>query len=248
MGKPELLAEVAHRPWPLPARSHAMHMRWLDLCFLHWPVDPAAIRPHVPAGLEVDTHGGSAWLGVVPFRMTGVRPRFCPSIPGVSAFPELNLRTYVTDGARPGVWFYSLDVPNLLPVVLARTLFHLPYFHARMSFERDGDWIRYSSEGRDGRRAFDARYRGTGERVEAPPGSLDAWLTERYCLYSADRGGRVFRGDVHHTPWPLERADFELERNELAAGLGVELEGAPLAHFSRELDVVAWTLRRVAPR
>jgi hypothetical protein len=120
-------------------------MSWHDLLFLHWPVEPDALRPHIPDRLAIDTFDGSAWLGVVPFRMSGVRPRFAPALPGVSAFPELNLRTYVTAGERAGVWFFSLEVTSRLAVLLARGAFHLPYFRARMRMQHEGDRISYSS-------------------------------------------------------------------------------------------------------
>ena len=239
------LDAVAHRPWPVPDRRWSLAMRWHDLAFLHRPVRPALLRPHLPPGLELDTLDGSAWLGSVPFRMSGVRPRLAPALPGVSAFPELNLRTYVTADGKPGVWFFSLDVTRRLAVAVARARFHLPYFHARMAFVERGGWIDYA-HARDEAIGFRARYRGVGAPFQAAPGSLEAWLVERYCLYAADRRGRLWRGDVHHAPWTLQRAEVELERDTLAAQLGLaEFGGEPLAHFARSLDVVAWSPRRL---
>lgn len=240
-------AGTAHRPWERPRRPWSLAMRWHDLAFLHWPVDPAVLRAGIPAGLEVDTFDGRAWLGVVPFRMSGVRPRVVPAVPGVSAFPELNVRTYVSAEGKPGVWFYSLDVTKRLAVVLARTFFHLPYNRARMAVGDDGDWIDYSSARVEGGETLelDARYRPAGP-CDASDGSLDAWLTERYCLYAADAAGRVFRGDIHHERWPLERAEVEIRRNTMLAPFGSDVgRGEPIAHFARDLDVVAWGLRRV---
>jgi uncharacterized protein len=233
-----------HRPWPLPRRPWLLKMRWHDLAFLHWPVDAELLREHIPPGLELETFDGTAWLGVVPFRMSSVGPRFVPPIPGVHAFPELNLRTYVTADDKPGVWFFSLDVTKRLAVWAARTFFHLPYFRARMQFERDGDGIRYASERGPERFGFTGRYRPTGEVYLSQPGSLESWLTERYCLYAADERGRIFRGDIHHAPWPLQHAEVEIERNTLAQQVGIAaLEGEPLAHFAKDLDVIAWDLR-----
>src|SRR6266404_10006502 len=125
-----VLQEVAHRPWPMPAGPWAMAQSWHDLLFAHWQVDAAALRPLLPPQLQIDTFGGSAWLAVVPFRMTGVRLPGTPALPWLSAFPELNVRTYVTCDGEPGVWFFSLDAGNALAVAIARAWFHLPYFRA----------------------------------------------------------------------------------------------------------------------
>src|ERR1700687_6083754 len=126
------LQDVAHRPWPLPARGWVMAGTWRDLLFAHWPVATTSLRPLVPARLRIDTFDGQAWLAVVPFRMSGVRLRGTPAMPWLSAFPELNVRTYVRCGAKPGVWFFSLDAGNPLAVGIARAWFHLPYYRAWM--------------------------------------------------------------------------------------------------------------------
>jgi len=237
-----------HRPWPVPERRWALRMRWSDLLFLHWPIAASELRPHVPAELEIDTHDGTAWIGVVPFRMSRVRPRGTPVLPGLSAFPELNLRTYVTAGGKAGVWFLSLDVTQPLAVVIARRFFHLPYHRARMKLELDEHGFRYRSTRVAAREAFafEGRYRPCAAVARAPSDSLEAWLTERYCLYSADGRGRVYRGDVHHERWPLQRAECEIERNTLTDAFGLELPACePLTHFAAELDVVAWTLEEL---
>ncbi len=237
-----------HRPWPVPRRPWALHMCWHDLLFLHWPVHADLLRMHLPPGLELDTFDGSAWLGVVPFVMSGVRPHCVPPLPGISSFPEINLRTYVTAGGKAGVWFFSLDVTNRLAVFLARRAFHLPYYRARMRVERGRDEVQYSSSRVDSPATieFRGRYWPRGKVFRSHPGSIEAWLTERYCLYSVDPRGSVFRGDIHHEPWPLQQADCECAQNTLADALGVRLPATrPLVHFSAKLDVVAWSLRQI---
>lgn len=249
-----LLRDGAHRPWPLPARPWAMTMSWHDLLFAHWSFPPEVVRALVPEAFELDTHGGRAWVGVVPFRMESVGPRglgWLPSRLPVRAFPELNVRTYVRHGhgekhgEKPGVWFFSLDAASRLAVRGARAFFHLPYFHADMDVrERDG-WVVYASRRRDrqiGPGVFTGRYRPAGERLRVGHGSLEHWLTERYCLYALDRRGRVLRGDVHHRPWPLYAAAAEIDANSVAEAHGLRLnEGeGPLLHFARRLDVLAW--------
>jgi len=245
-----LLRETAHRPWPLPERPWVMTMSWLDLLFAHWSFAPAVVRALVPEALELDTFDGRAWVGVVPFRMESVGPRGLGWLPGrlpVRAFPELNVRTYVRHGGKPGVWFFSLDAASRLAVRGARSFFHLPYFHAAMQTrERDG-WIEYTSRRRDRRSGpgvFSGRYRPVGERLRVEPGSLEHWLTERYCLYALDPRGRVHRGDIHHLPWPLHAATAEIDTNTVAEvhGLRLEEDEGPLLHFVRRLDVVAWGL------
>jgi uncharacterized protein len=213
-------------------------------------VDAELLRPRLPARVELDRYEGQAWLGVVPFRMSGVRARFLPALPGLSAFPELNVRTYAVAGGRPGVFFLSLDAANAVAVAAARRFFHLPYRRAQMTCERDGDAILYSCARAAGRGEPQAEFRGayepTGPAYRARPGDLDYWLTERYCLYTADRRGRPLRVDIRHDPWPLQPAWARIETNTMADASGIRLPVTPpLLHFSRRLDVVAWLPRRV---
>jgi len=232
-----------------PATPWLMSMQWLDLLFMHWPVPVAALRKLIPRALEVDTFDGQAWLGVVPFCMDRVGPRFFNWLPSVSRFAELNVRTYVVHNGRPGVWFFSLDAANALAVWTARRTFHLPYFNARMRVEHHGEEVGYTSH-RTHRGAapaeFAARYRPVGPVNIPAEGTLDRWLTWRYSLYSADSQGRVYRGDILHDAWPLQRAEVEVERNTMTAQIGLALPDVPpLLHFARRLDVVAWRLRRL---
>jgi len=239
------LARLAHRPWPLPSRPWFIRQTWHDLLFLHWPVPAGLLRPLVPAPLLVQEHSGSAWVAVTPFWMSGVRFRTLPPAPVLSRFEELNVRTYVTLGERPGVWFFSLDAASWLGVRVARMLYKLPYVFARMSQRQEGERIRYRSERLDGTR-FAARYGPTGPVDPSRPGTLPHWLTERYCLYARGGSGELHRADIHHEPWPLQPAEAELERNDMLVvhGLGVRVPPA-LLHFSRRLEVVIWSLERV---
>ena len=249
--RPEkILSRVGHRPYPVPAGPWALFMSWHDLLFMHWPVPEGALRPWIPSALSLDTFDGSAWLGITPFGMSGARPRFLPSIPPLSNFPELNVRTYVTAEGKPGIWFFSLDAGNPVAVRLARATFSLPYFDARMTCLFVGHEVRYRSV-RTHRGAthaqFAGRYRPVGEPFNSRPGTLEHFLTERYCLYSASERGNAYRGDIHHHRWPLQRAEAEVESLTMTAQIGVALpETEPLLHFSRRLDTLAWPPRRVA--
>lgn len=243
-----ILTQTAHRPWPLLHDPWVMAQTWHDLLFAHWPITAEKLRPLIPSSLRIDTFEGRAWLGVVPFRMTGVRPRGAPALPWVSAFPELNVRTYVTYGGKPGVWFFSLDAANSVAVAAARTLFHLPYFHARMSCVSEGEAIRYRSRRKHpgmASGALRARYGPAGPVFHAAPGSIEHFLTERYCLYAATPLGCILRCEIHHPPWPLQLAEAEFTENTMPASDGIAApEGTPLLHFAKRLDVVVWRPKR----
>lgn len=247
-GVPEYVdpfSETAHRPYPLPTHAWVMAQAWHDLLFAHWPIDPDLVRATLPRGLELDTFDGRAWIGVVPFRMSGIRARGTPTLPWISAFPELNLRTYVKRDGRCGVWFYSLDAARLLAVKVARAWFHLPYFHARMSSRSDGKAIEYASERRHRGAppaSFRGRYEPTGPIALARAGSLEHWLTERYCLFSCDPRGVVRRGDIHHVPWPLQPATARIDACSLPKAHGFDLpDVAPHLLFVRRIDVCVWS-------
>jgi hypothetical protein len=240
------LKSIDHRPWPLPDESWSMAQTWHDLLFAHWPIDPAILRPLVPPQLPLDLFQGRCWIGVVPFRMSDIHARYLPPIPGLSRFPELNVRTYVTLENKPGVYFFSLDAANLIAVWVARTLYHLPYFHADMSCKSENDSIIYSSSRHRETAGFRGRYRPTKQVELALLGTLEHWLTERYCLYTTV-GSEVFRAEVHHRPWPLQIAEAEIEINTVAKAAGIpDFEREPMLHFSRKLEVIVWPLRRVA--
>jgi uncharacterized protein len=240
---------MKHRPWPIPDRPWVMRMRWRDLLFAHWVVDAATVRRHIPAGLELDLFNGRAYVGVTPFRMEEVAPRGVLALPGLDAFPELNLRTYVNTGGKPGVWFFSLDAGQKLAVRAARRFFHLPYFDAKFEIAVTDGGVEYSAvrTHRGGSNAaFAAKYRPAGAAYESVEGSLDAWLTDRYCLYAADDRGRIYRSEIDHDPWPLQPAAAEVQINTLGDWLGIEMNGPPQTiHFAKSLDVKAWFVERL---
>ena len=244
-----ILDETGHRPWPMPESPWVMTQTWHDLLFAHWAVDPGVLRPLVPASLPVDEFDGAAWLGIVPFRMTNVAPRGMPSVPGLSAFPELNVRTYVTLENKPGVFFFSLDAASSIAVLVARHLARLPYFTAEMACEERDGWIEYRSARTNGPTPaeFNARYRAVGPATPPRPGSLEYFLTERYRLYTVDGSGTRYSLDIHHPPWPLQPAEAEFRRNTMAEAAAVPLPAEPpLLHFAKRQDMVAWPLRSLS--
>lgn len=221
------------RPWILV-------QTWENLLFAHWPVPAALLREMVPAPLELDTYEGQGWIGVIPFDIT-IRPR--------GLFPlhffELNVRTYVSLGGKPGVYFFSLDASSRLAVRIARRWFHLPYFDAGISVEAAGGWVECLSRRQDrcGAEAqLQVRYRPTGPAAVPDPGSLADWLTARYCLYTTDSGGVAYQCDISHPPWLLQPAEAEIATNTMTGPLGLELPASPpLLHFSRRVSrVLTW--------
>jgi uncharacterized protein YqjF (DUF2071 family) len=168
-------------------------------------------------------------------------------VPGLSRFPEINVRTYVTVDGKPGIYFLSLDAARRSAVVAARRAYRLPYQLAVMTHERSPGAVRFSSAriSRDAPLAdFRGSYRPTGPSSPAGSASLEYFLAERYCLYVLDEAQRILRGEIHHPPWPLQPAEAELERNTMTAPFRIRLEGAPILHFSRRQDVVLWQLER----
>jgi uncharacterized protein YqjF (DUF2071 family) len=236
----QVMDDTDHRPWPLPDEPWVQAQTWEDLLFAHWRVDADELERLLPPELPLDTFDDDAWLGVTPFRVTGLRLRGLPPLPRVSAFPELNVRTYTTLDDRPGIWFVTLDAGSRLAVEAAKRTYKLPYEHARMSVERRGSFVHFESA-RAGA-AFSARYRGVGDLFHPEPGTLEHFLTERYCLYTAD-GGRLYRADVHHPPWQLQDAEAIVDLNTMTP-LALP-NGEPHVLFSARQDVVIWSLEEV---
>jgi len=241
----DILACTAHRPWPLPNCSWVMTQTWHDLLFAHWPVEAAELRRLVPSQLTVDTYQDQCWVAVTPFLMSDIRLRGVPAIPGLSRTPELNVRTYVTFGGKPGVYFFSLDAASRAAVWMARKFFYLPYFLAQMQTRNENGSVAYTSRRVAGSVEFRGRYQTIGPVTLRGPGTLEHWLTERYCLYTV-RKGVVYRAEIHHQPWPLQDAAAEIETQTMAQAAGITLPAStPLLHFSRNLKVLIWPLRRV---
>ena len=224
-----------------------MTQSWHDLMFAHWRVDPSEVRRTVPAVFDLDLFGGAAWVGIVPFHMTNVGLRATPRVPWLSAFPELNVRTYVRVADRPGVYFFSLDAARGLAVAAARALLNLPYYAANMTLARGADGVGYESARRSHKQVqFKAVYEPISDPFRSTPGSIEYFLTERYCLYHHTRHGRPYRLEIHHRPWSLQIARAAIMKNTMAAASGLTLNGAPaLLHFAQRQDVVAWAPTRL---
>ncbi len=216
---------------------------WNELLFAHWKFEPDVVQKLIPPELQIDTFGGAAWIGVVPFKMQKVCSRLAPLVPVLSDFLELNVRTYVTVGGVPGVYFFSLDASSLLAVEGARTWFHLPYYFAEMRAVECAGGLQYRSKRTDRRglaAELDVIYRASGEPFQSQPGTLEHFLTERYCLYTISGAGEILRAHVHHAQWPLQIAEAEFKTNTMLAPLGLEAISKPVLYFSKKLLTVEW--------
>jgi len=225
-----------------------MAQTWQDVLFLHWPVPHDALRVRIPRGLSLDLFAGQAWLSITALFVTGLRPRGFFAVPGLSAFPETNVRTYVTRDGKPGVWFFSLDAGSALAVAAARMLYRLPYYRAEFSIDDASEHVSYGYRRRD-RRASSASFAVQYQPVGTPPacaaaGTLAWWLTERYCLYASGRR-HLYRAEIHHRPWPLESVEAHISRNTLVDDV-MPLPDAPVVcQFARRLEVIVWAPERL---
>ena len=241
-----LLRQTAHRPWPLPARRWIWRQSWRDLAFIHYRVDSGLLRRRLPEGLRLEEFDGSAWVGLVPFRMSGVMLRPFPDLPGFSSFPELNLRTYVEADGKPGVWFFSLDADSW-PIVYGGSRFYgVPYFHSRMNQEKFGGWFEYSCRRRDGTAGFRGRYRPIAAPFLPQRGSFEHWAAERYCVYSSLARDQLARTEVHHLPWPMQQAEVEIHESNILTAAGISTaDEKPRCHFSTGVDVLTYPLEKM---
>ena len=244
------LAIDRHSPTLRPDGSPVMYQSWNKLLFLHWEIDPAELARLLPPGLTLDTFDGKAYVGLVPFTMSGVRPRGLPSVSWLSDFHETNVRTYVLDeNSDPGVWFFSLEAANAIAVAIARSWFHLPYYYARMSLTTDREgWITYSCHRQFSKANAPGCHvvaRPTGNIEPARYGTLEHFLAERYILYALRRG-RLAKGRVHHTPYPLQSAEIHsMTESLLSSAKIIRPDTPPIAHYASGVTVEVFGLNDV---
>ncbi|MCA0316039.1 MAG: DUF2071 domain-containing protein [Candidatus Melainabacteria bacterium] len=250
------LQDHNHRPFPLSEQPWVMNQRWSNLLFAHWQFSADVVRKLVPACFDLDLYDGQAYIGVVPFYMSEVSPRYLPSLPWLSYFPELNVRTYVSYKGQPGVYFFSLDAANFVAVYLARTLYKLPYYNAVMSITEKQGKFDYTSRRIANQMSLSPEptpvgeadlvvsYCGKGSVFKSKSGSLEHFLTERYCLFT-EFAGKVYRGEIHHRQWPLQQAEADFKVNSMLSPLGLEPQGEPHLLFTEGVDTVEWAIALV---
>ncbi|MBU8880406.1 DUF2071 domain-containing protein [Bacillus sp. FJAT-29790] len=243
-----LINEVAHRPWPVPSNKWVMRQTWSNLLFLHWPISSESLRPYIPPSIQIDIFGEYAWLGVILFVTEGVYPRGLSSVSLACKFPEINLRTYVIYNGKPGIYFLSLDSRNWASTMIGKSWFHLPYYYAQISFQQKGQAFHFQSTRKgkiDEPIKFSCNYAHSSEVYFTQEGTLDHWLTERYCMFSSDKGSNIYSVDLHHRPWPLQKAEAEIYTNTLFSPFHFDLsEVKPLSHFSKGIDALFWNIKK----
>ncbi len=233
--------QTSHRPWALPRQNWLLTQTWLNLAFIHWEIDYDDLRSRVPAELDIDLHDGKAWIAIVPFDMKGVTLRGCPKVSFLSDFPEINVRTYVSYQGKPGVWFFSLDVPGRFTTWTARTFFHLPYRQGAVSISEDVQGFEYRQN--VGEEVFKANYKPL-EKETWSKDSFEQWSTERYCLYCQSRKGNLYRTEVHHPQWLLQKAVLKIHENSMLENFKIKGQH-PSVLFSKQIDVVAYRPERL---
>ncbi len=230
-----------------PADSPIMYQSWGKLLFMHWQMPIKALRRLIPKPLVIDTFEGKAWIGLTPFTVWNARPIFMPPLPCVSDFHEINVRTYVHLDGVPGVWFFSLDANSLVAVLAARAFFRLPYYRARISLEQQGRTIIYTAarKGTASPAEFNATWTIGADLPRAEPGSLEFFLTERYCLYTSD-GDKLYRCRIHHKPWPLQEANLRKYKSSMIEADGLPTPGGePLLRCGGPVNVEVWPFEEV---
>jgi len=236
----KLLSRQGHRPWPCPRSQWTWRQSWNELLFLHYRVEKKEISHLVPDGVHVQEFDGTSWIGIVPFRMQSVMRNPLPDFPWFSNFLELNVRLYVEYEGKAGVWFLSLDATNPFVVWGGQRYFKLPYHNARMRLTEENEFKIFQSTRKDKTQAnFRARYRPTSDVFYSQAGTLEHFLTERYCFFS-QVGDRVVRTDVHHWPWPLRIAKVEVLSNTLVNEWAITLREPAFCHYSPGVDVISW--------
>lgn len=244
----DMMKKQDHRSWPVPSKNWIMRQTWRNVFFAHWPVLPERLRPSIPSTLEIDTYQQMAWIGVVLFEIEGIYFRGLSPISVVHKFPEVNLRTYVQHKGKPGVFFLSLDVGNWASLVISKRWYHLPYRNAKISYRKEGSTFHCQSV-RKGKSTIPITMKGSftpnSESYYPEEGTIDHWLTERYCLYSLDRRGNIYCGDIHHKPWLLQKAQAVISDNTLPTPFGIDIsEVEPILHFSKGMDTLFWNIKK----
>ncbi|MEK4030412.1 DUF2071 domain-containing protein [Pseudobacillus sp. FSL P4-0506] len=242
----EAFLHLKHRPLPLPPSHWVMTQTWSNVLFMHWPIHPVTMKNLLPPFLQVDLYGGMAWLGIVPFQVSSMRFHGLPPIPLLRSFLQLNVRTYVMHKGVPGVYFFNLDVNHLPSVIGARLFYSLPFRQSNMAAVVNNSCHFQSSYSvGQNREELDVFYKPVSPSYSAEKETFDYWASERYCLFT-ERRNKLYRGDIHHTRWALQKAEATIFRNTMASFLTHHyFQQQPILHFSKEKKAFFWPLQKM---
>ncbi|MCJ8008320.1 YqjF family protein [Lederbergia wuyishanensis] len=243
----DVMKETGHRPYPLPSKYWLMRQRWSDVLFMHLPIQPEKLQPYIPSPIEIDIFDGTAWLGVIVFNISGIYPRGFHNVSIRPAFPEINLRTYVKCNNKPGIYFLSLDVDDWTSYTLAKKWLHVPYYPAKISFQKNRQSFHFESvRNRESPIICKGSYTPKSEIFFPKKMTLDHWLTERYCFFSQDQRSNMYCLDIHHQPWPLQKADAVVHTNDLFNPFHFDITNeSPIFHYSQGLDALIWNIKKM---
>ncbi len=235
-----------HRPWPIPNKPWRFKQTWHDLLFAHWPVDANYLRPFVPEYLTIETFHDKAWIGVVSFQTSHARARLLPYVPFFKHYNEINIRTYVRYGNTPGVFFFSMNISSPIAATFFHKIFRLPYYYSKIHCNQENDCIQFQcSKTTRNPIEMDLVYEPTTEAFQASNGTLEHWLTERYCFYTTFNK-TLFRAEILHEPWQLQQASAEIRKCEVAQFSNDDfLQQQPIFHYAKKQEVLSWGLENV---
>lgn len=236
-----------HQGSDLPKLPWVMKQTWQDLLFAHYPVKLEVLQQVVPSVFQLEQYNGTAWIGVVPFRVQNHRVRFLPPMPGINRFLQLNVRTYVTINGKRGVYFLSIDMNHLIARQLAKSLFYMPTQTATINMSHNECGIYFNSKTVEkGHPEFECQYTPIGQPFYARKETFEAWLVERYSMYSLNRRGEVVRCDILHDYWPLQYVDVEINNNSIFQNRGIQVASKdPILHYAKRMEAYLWPVARV---
>ncbi len=233
-----------HLPFAMPDRPFALSQEWRHLTFMHWEVDVEKLQPHIPEGLEIDLFEGKAYVGTIPFLMKNVRPRLLPAVPGISTFPEFNIRTYVVKNGKPGVLFLTLDAQSRITCYHAPRKYGLPYRYAKCNISTKDGIYKWNSKRKSDGAVLSGECRPKGDLMQAEKGSLEEFLFERYSLYTNHRN-KIHMAYTQHNPWQYKEGEVEITDNSLTESydLGIDVLKPEYVHISDGVHVHTWPIQ-----
>ncbi|MEJ8607213.1 DUF2071 domain-containing protein [Riemerella anatipestifer] len=230
----EILKEISHRPFEIPKGNWVYYQEWNKALFLHWIVPFELLREYVPNHLDLDTFKGNCYISLVAFTMEKIRPRFLPSIKCISDFDEVNLRTYVYNGNKRGVYFLNIEAGKSVSSFIAKVISGLPYEKSTIN-RTDGLYSSINSN-----KGFRLHAEYEIEETISDKTELDKWLTERYCLY-LDKENIIYRYDIHHKEWEIKKVAINsLNVNYKIGEIDLSNRQPNLTHYSEGIKVIAW--------